>query len=1610
MRIKSFFTLVILLSLINCISISFSINDKSKSFDDLDYSISEVEEHAKDLGVKAYIVKDSKKYYLNLEIYYDKNILVYGNYKDILSKGNNDFKAVKLGYYVKNNVSGEYRHHGYTLSGNLYNSNDFPRDSDSGRTVSEKKWIYRYWKDKTIAKERLSMVSDTATNDLPSKETRQVRKQIDNLLTDIIANSTNLEGAKKYTGEGYSVADHMNVYQVNNTRFNGEGKMMQRNGGRLWYQQFTTNKASNKELVEHSLSVEILNKGSYSFVDKNTVLVDVKLSGVFLDKEYVSEVDKFTYYNKEDIKEYHLKLNIGNKYSSEVSFGVNTLVNGNSSFSHIFQLRIDKSDLNEDIMKANGESYIKYYDGITTDVKKALDADSVSGGIKSLFTVDDIVLSKSLLLSDIKYIDNSIGEISDYVIEVKNIITNKVEVFNYSSDSSEFTNDLYEFLKSDKTEEKIYVVTQTVSNNLGDKDTSYDRFIISKEQLSIVELDISIEKDVIDVDKLQASDKTDSSNIKSKELKIDGLIVDWKTFFSGNYSFGEKDKDYLAIIEVKVISVDDIESIRKTAVYVHSSLPRVLLKSSGSNKVNRKITVENISSSINDSFVTDKYPITYKWKYFSVDGSLDDFKINEVDSLNRDCLFKKDGFYRVSITAKNSNGRSSEEYNLDIGILKDFEPNIIFNIWNNVLTRNEKLNVFYEVNSLDGDSISSNSFKIYYDENEDGICENLVYESDELDYSPDKLGMYNIINTVKEDFGEETLVEYISEKDKIVKTVERVFYVDNLRPIADVDLDLNENFQEVDLYILADENLDEESIRKLRESRIDYNNSLRLFGLDVSCDFRNLKTYVESQPVAVSKFTGKSKPPLTVDYNLKGFSGKLNRYNEINNPVTESYIKSEAYSDCITTTTVIGRRAIQECLDAYFDTNLQEEICYVDIVERKTSCTTEYRNITRYRSKNQYTGYYSGDVKKEYKQTFDNPFRQLSDKYVVYVASDSFNLDDYKLLKKIGSFRTIIIGPKELQSKIDDDFLFVLNDGSDLDSLIEKGVEKISSMYPYSSSYITEINENISIKDISYDTEGDKIVSHGYQYVQEEVFDNSMGLEDFSSSKYSDSIKDFVDLKINSFEKVGLFSIYNLVSDSTGNSKYDKRSNVANISVLVHRKPIADYDMKSEYRSDTKDFSISFTDKSYDLDHEFSDENKGIVDIKVMYRKSGQDWIYSMPKVLTAGTYEIKYFAKDLEGSWSDVKFSSFDLENKPSPEILDAKLKATDDSFSLLSIPATESITFYDIKTRYYEDEKLELSIYDSSYSRVSQIETVLPAGNGYLSVNDFIWNDKDYLLGSDLSDGKYFARIYAVDGSNRSYKDIKFQVFTPINLSGDIDGTLIVGEDKIINARTSKYVTDVKVTLYRGSANEITKSLSRVDDNNWQLKFKALDVPSGDYIASFTASTVTKQETLDISFKSSNLNIEEINLIGAWNYWRGQKNIFGEITSIEPHRFLSLEKIYLTLRTSGEPDEILIEMSEELENMIYKDKDNNVYSYKDLVGYSISFPIKMNSDNKSDWKMEYILPLADSTKSEENKILRSPYYIKVILKKGDSELIYLIDDINITGNTIDHVYMQQK
>jgi hypothetical protein len=396
---------------------------------------------------------------------------------------------------------------------------------------------------------------------------------------------------------------------------------------------------------------------------------------------------------------------------------------------------------------------------------------------------------------------------------------------------------------------------------------------------AIIEPNCYIPHPGFDIVPYPAYDSTDLSKVLSRKVYINGDEVNDVEFFSGNYIFGDGN-DGIKKIDVTYESIDGITTSTTQWAYIYDTKPTAQFKLEGTFKENRKLTATENCDIGNTQIVLNRYPIvSYEWKFATIDGESSSLKQRTLTSDKyREFLYKKPGVYKLELTVTNTLGRVSKPYILEFVIYEDTPPAIEMNIWNGVLTRGEELKLHYSTSSVDKDTIASKTLQLFYDSNNDGVCDQLIktFTNGEFTgYEPDKLGKYKLVATATEEFGQETLSEFITAADKKKKILESEFWVDNLIPMTDIYVNVPVVKPEIDMYIMMDKNLNDAKKQYITGNRINFNNFLRTKNILPKIETWDMKTYQYSQTTSDTRYTGESYPSSSISYSSGGYSGTL---------------------------------------------------------------------------------------------------------------------------------------------------------------------------------------------------------------------------------------------------------------------------------------------------------------------------------------------------------------------------------------------------------------------------------------------------------------------------------------------------------------------------------------------------------------------------------------------------------------------------------------------------------------------------------------------------------------------------------------------------------------
>lgn len=1396
--------------------------------------------------------KNAKGLGFNFRIWHDKGLVVYGTYNSINST-RNDFKEGRKGggepYYLKNGVRGEYRYHGYDTLGNLVTNMDSPDDVNSAASLSKRQWIVKPWDSQPVLslpktgtlKESDYNIAAITNGDLFT------RTWINNGIPELISGLTNAVDGYGNPSSDRNLYDFINILSAPTPRYNGEGRMWRlAENGNIYYQTFSVNKYK-KNHTPVNVTVAVTNPDDLKFEDfgaKNpsswattNVTANITVTAELADTGYISDnIKKATYYTRFDVKNWQVGLTT-DVAGSVTAYGTPQVYDNIAKYTY-------KVTLTKAQWKA--KTSVPLY---ATATANYLDTEKDTGN------------------------------------KTANALASTVPVADITPAPAPIT------------------PTPTYA-----------------PPPEAIDIKVTIPNPAFDIVPIKATDNTTMINgtITNRDLYINGQSVDYNTFFSGNYTFGIGN-DGLKKIDIIYTSATNVQYLYTGWTYVYDTKPNAQFSFAGSYKQNRLMKANDTSASANVALVLSAYPITsYQWSYRSVSGNISTFNCKDISSIYKELMYKTPGVYEIQLVVTNSLGRTSDPYILRFEIFPDYAPAVDINLNATDIARGETLTAYnYGAVSTDGDTIASNVIELWYDSNNDGTYDTKLQTWDGTkgfpSYTPTKLGFYKYVNKVTESFGEATMPEYITPADTVTKTVEREFVVDNYIPMTDLYVDIPIERPTVDALFIEDSSLNATSSDYLQNHRMDIDNSLRAENVEPTITVWDTHTYTYSQAASTSDNTGYSYPASTIPYSSGGYSGTLsltsvsNATYTVDNgsyqnqtstktantsasnttydtftwsgsswvmtthynpqlPDTQSYSDAEGYSGTLTkgTGVITGSSGSAPSSPKKGDTWTAYSywsVTYSETVSKSVQVWVP--NLVTY---NNYTGFYNGTIYKSVSQPYTDTFTPNSYKYIIYVSDGTITqLTSLKSLMSTTDAKLILIGPATIKTQIAYDY-FILN-GRPIADLISDAVKIMTENNPAVPKFTLVAGvDTFTMNAVTVDAENDPITEQKYEYVQDATyFDNSNGMDANAVSTYS-SASGWTTTKLSSFTKVGKYDIYTRAKDRPTTdpnfANYSYYSGTPHITVYVHRRPFAVATLDWDYDTATSTYKTTWVDKSYDLDHNITRADKGIVDRKIMFRKDGGAWQYFIPANLTYGTYELQYYVKDLEGAWSDPFTLTFTLSSIP-PIQFKAELQSMSVSYGIdsavqgtnttaKSIPSTEILTAYDMWTRFPYNVSLEMGFWNGTNYITTPTTVSYSSTTGTKTGNDINWYDKPYSIpakksdGTYLSDGIYSFKIKAIgDYSQTAEKIFLVKILTPINLSPSMVSSMVAGNNVAITAVTSKYATSVQMTLNKGTAYATTVSMSLYSTTGNQKMWKytyavPATLPNGTYTAEFIATAV--------------------------------------------------------------------------------------------------------------------------------------------------------------------------
>jgi len=1411
----------------------------------------------------------------NNKLWHDKNIIVYGNYKSVAA---NDFKKgtqdeyenykVIGGYYNGTSkgeqCNGEYRYHGQDGKGNNYTNINFKHDFTPAANLSTNKWAYMPWSNKIITKD-IPVLSDYNRDAL--RGNTKTQEWISNTAKDFVitqafnTNGTNLES--QFYNQKWNF---IHVLTPPTSTHPGEGRMWHKDDGNSTrYQTFSIEQVK-KLSTPVTLKLELLTPQSeLNIYDTDNAIasdalvpVKIRITASLKDELfYNNPIEKVNNYTRHDISSWTVRIG-------------ESLVTGVSNYENVAS-------------KSEHTVYFKQ-----SEIKSSGYTETIKGAAYTTYT-------------DKK---NSMTAIDDLLI-------------------------------------------------------SFTRTAIEEPPI-MIEVHPNIPDKWYDIVYFPASDGTDQTNIDSREVIIDDKYIldkdEVNKFFSGKYVFGE-DKLWLKKIHMKWHTKDGqtLEAVDYTVIY--PTKPNASFKLEGNYIENRKINLKDSSKGSNFEFVSSMYPTFIEdIKIKDITGNEDNIKYDREYFPNepeRNFICKKPGTYTATIITKiwiNNDWKYSDPYTVIFTILEDYGAAVICNLNNSVLARGEEISAYaYEAVSTDGDTIASNIVELWYDSDNNETYDQLMQTWNNVTtfptYTPTKLGKYKFVNKVTEEFGHETIPNKVFPEDRKSVTIEREFWVDNYIPMTGLYLDIPIVRPEVDVFFMLDLNLKSASTSWIKDNRMNINNTMRLSNIIAKVDNWDLKTYEYSQPASTTRNTGTSYPPTTTTYSSNGYSGTLNFISKSDNGYYEDngHYATRTLSKTVTMTkdswemtssgtTPLANGGYKEW-EKYRATYSYDSGGYSGSTSGTGSSSRTYdkdgklisststnqptKSGTAYKTEtywipdmdwiHDYTGYYSGTIYKNEKQPYTAPFVTTHKKYAIYVSDENIaNLADLNMVNNNNDIDIILIGNAASQSQIANDY-FILNDGSSIESLVNKAIMWISEQNPVpSEDIITTQNTQFIMSESDYDQEGDLLFNKGYQYVHnKDYYDHPTGQEPDTQTTYSNTTG-YNTVKKDRFLNVGLFTIYRIVHDQPTTDpnfeEYNRTSNIPYLTVAVHRIPIAQPLMTWKYNPTSCLYELTFSDQSFDLDHEYTRADKGIIDTSIRYRKDSGEWNYKMPTDLTWGNYTIEYLVKDVEQTWSDPYVLNINLSQVPLAAItIDSNIINRDMVFQNdKTIPSSEFI-------RLTSASDVSKGVIIKSNIPVTFAEVYInnsKVGNLTLaeisSATEYIYqsNFYDYQVPSALADGSYSVKIRAITSVGGQFveKVMSMSVYTPVwedysklylsNIVAPLDNIKDINlsttsnfeEKNSLGFVTSKYVNKVKLsigslTYYLFNDGRISLSESGAGANTTlqslsgiKYKINNLNVNTGSYTKYWTFDFFTIVGYPFSAFQNYNIVLTGYDISGNW------------------------------------------------------------------------------------------------------------------------------------------------
>lgn len=418
-------------------------------------------------------------------------------------------------------------------------------------------------------------------------------------------------------------------------------------------------------------------------------------------------------------------------------------------------------------------------------------------------------------------------------------------------------------------------------------------------------------------------------NINDLSSDADGTIVDRQWNITGASSFisdlktdgsgGSIIVDEFTKVTVHLTVTDNRGATASTSYQIEVGGGEEIdlhIIEGGTKKVNRKLSLDLSSSSVGQYYKID-WPST-KYSFIPISGAaLNDIKCKTKEK-GIDILSKREGVFDLKIDMKDTGGRVKSK-NIRINVIPDIPPIVNNSVDNNLTFRTETIKFDSEMYSSDSDILKVEANTMYHDSDNDGdYGDEVPIGITQGNIKFDEVGMYKIVGFAKEEFGQETIEEFVTEDDRLEARVEITLKVDNMSPGAEIKTDIPPQMESVDLMVILDEDIDTGNKYKvhnletgisdltpirdyLRGSITELVNKFKARQVDAKITIKDLKTDKYIKTVTSTKkgnyeTTNDNNFPAIHSYDKEDFSGVIDRFGvgwtERRVDVTEGFTKT----------------------------------------------------------------------------------------------------------------------------------------------------------------------------------------------------------------------------------------------------------------------------------------------------------------------------------------------------------------------------------------------------------------------------------------------------------------------------------------------------------------------------------------------------------------------------------------------------------------------------------------------------------------------------------------------------------------------------------------------